>query len=96
MYALASTSDIARPICHFKGCIGHGDHAMHISHTIPTSFGQRQLPPRPMVRVHLTHRELPALIRQLSRDAEQAQADGRFGEADSLAVRVAILRDTGR
>jgi hypothetical protein len=49
-----------------------------------------------MVRVHLTHRELDALIRQLDRDAMQAQADSKFAEADSLAVRVAMLRDAAR
>jgi hypothetical protein len=49
-----------------------------------------------MVRVHLTHRELGVLIRQLDRDAMQAQADSRFAEADSLAARVAMLRDIAR
>jgi hypothetical protein len=49
-----------------------------------------------MVRVHLTYRELDTLIQQLDRDAMQAQADLRFAEADSLAVRVAMLRHAAR
>jgi hypothetical protein len=49
-----------------------------------------------MVRVHLTRRELDVLIRQLDRDAMQAQADSRFTEADRLAARVAVLGDVAR
>jgi hypothetical protein len=49
-----------------------------------------------MIRVCLTYRELDALIRSIDRDAVQAQQAGRFAKADSLALRVAILRDSVR
>jgi len=69
---------------------------MHIHSSIRTSFGLRQLPPPPTVRVQLTHRELDALIRALDRDAIDAQNDGRLEEADKLATRIAGLRDVSR
>ena len=66
---------------------------MYIQSSIRTAFGRRQLPPPPMVRVSLTRRELDSLIHALDRDAMQAERDGRFAEADSLAVRAVMLRD---
>ena len=69
---------------------------MHITTMIRTSYGPRRLPPRPMIRVCLSCRELDALIRLLDHDAMQAQQAGRFAEADSLALRAATLRNTAR
>ena len=69
---------------------------MYIHSSIRTSYGPRQLPPPPTVRVSLTRRELDSLIHVLDRDAMQAERDGRFTEADSLAVRAAMLRDAAR
>jgi hypothetical protein len=60
--------------------------------TFRTSFGPRQLPSSPMVRVSLTRREVDALIRLLGRNAVQAERSGRFSEADNLALCAAILR----
>jgi hypothetical protein len=65
---------------------------MHIPSTIRTTFGPRQLPPRPMIRVSLTCRELYALTIQLDRDAARAQQAGRLREADRLALRATVLR----
>ena len=69
---------------------------MFVNSTISTSFGPRQLPPRPMIRVSLTCRELDTLVRALDRDAVQAQQDGRVAEADRLALRAAMLRNAVR
>ena len=69
---------------------------MLVTPTIPTSFGRRQLPPRPMVTVALTCRELDTLIIGRVHDAAAAQQTGRFEEADRLTLRVAALRDSVR
>ena len=69
---------------------------MFVNSTISTSFGPRQLPPRPMIRVSLTCRELDTLVRALDHDAIQAHHDGRVAEADRLALRAAMLRRVAR
>jgi hypothetical protein len=49
-----------------------------------------------MARVNLTRHELDVLIHTLDHDAVLADNDGRFPEADSLALRVVTLRNAGR
>jgi hypothetical protein len=96
VYSQADTSDIARSVNRFKSLRGAWSLAMYIHSSIRTAFGLRRLPSAPMVRVSLTRRELDSLIHALDRDAMHAELDGRFAEADSIAVRAIVLRDAVR
>jgi hypothetical protein len=69
---------------------------MRVPAMIRTSHGWSTLPRAALIPISITADELHMLVRQLEREAEEAQREGRFSAADRLAARAAGLRGTGQ
>lgn len=69
---------------------------MHIPATLRTSFGPRQMTVAPMIKVHLTAREVHIIALSLEREAEAAEKEGRHDVSSTLSWRAAALRETAR
>lgn len=69
---------------------------MRIPFTFPTSHGPRRLPARPAIDIRVSFHELHLLTRALELEADAAEREGLEHVAESLAWRVAGLREAGR
>jgi hypothetical protein len=69
---------------------------MEIPSTFRLSSGPASIGTRPMHCVSLTLRELHLLWRALNAEAAEAEREGRWQTADTLAWRAAAIREAGR
>ena len=69
---------------------------MNHYHHVRTMFGTSRIDTDRMHSVRITTTELSLLIRAMDRDIVEAEREGRMVAADSLAWRIAALREAAR
>lgn len=69
---------------------------MRVCASISTMYGRRRFSRPPLIRLSVTPHELHVLVRQVEREAVEAEQAGLLDAADSLAWRAAALREAGR